>query len=329
MKRIMAVLLSIAAILVLFSACGKQEITLQVSDSGETKEIPAFTGLTVEEALTAAQITLQEKDAVTPAREEKITKETAQIKIDRYAKVTLSVDGKTQTLELTGATVADALNAAKVTLGKNDALNLDKNTYLKDGDKIEIAKAVSIRITADGATKDYMTTEKTVAQALKALSIQTDEDDKVTPDQKDRITENMEIRIVRVEIKEETEEESIAYATKTEYSSSMDKGSSKTRQQGVSGKKAVTYLCRYEDGKLISKEKQSEKTLAEPVAKIVVYGTKTAQTKPAQTTTAQTTTAQAGGKTVVSKEQVDDCDGSGHGYYVITYSDGSVEYEDY
>lgn len=35
------------------------------------------------------------------------------------------------------------------------------------------------------------------------------------------------------------------------------------------------------------------------------------------------------GKTVVSRERVDDCDGSGHGYYIITYSDGSVEYQDY
>lgn len=31
----------------------------------------------------------------------------------------------------------------------------------------------------------------------------------------------------------------------------------------------------------------------------------------------------------VSREAFDDCDGSGHGYYEITYSDGSVAYEDY
>lgn len=31
----------------------------------------------------------------------------------------------------------------------------------------------------------------------------------------------------------------------------------------------------------------------------------------------------------VSRQQYDDCDGSGHGYYEITYSDGSVAYEEY
>ncbi|MCD7716460.1 MAG: SH3 domain-containing protein [Lachnospiraceae bacterium] len=35
------------------------------------------------------------------------------------------------------------------------------------------------------------------------------------------------------------------------------------------------------------------------------------------------------GSDVVSKEAVYDCDGSGHGYYIITHSDGSVTYEDF
>ena len=39
--------------------------------------------------------------------------------------------------------------------------------------------------------------------------------------------------------------------------------------------------------------------------------------------------SQSGGKTEVSRQKVDDCDGSGHGYYVITYSDGSTAYEEY
>lgn len=32
---------------------------------------------------------------------------------------------------------------------------------------------------------------------------------------------------------------------------------------------------------------------------------------------------------IVSKEKIYDCDGSGHGYYAITWSDGSVEYKDF
>lgn len=36
-----------------------------------------------------------------------------------------------------------------------------------------------------------------------------------------------------------------------------------------------------------------------------------------------------GGVYEVSRQAFDDCDGSGHGYYEITYSDGSVRTEEY
>lgn len=36
-----------------------------------------------------------------------------------------------------------------------------------------------------------------------------------------------------------------------------------------------------------------------------------------------------GERTEVSRQKYDDCDGSGHGYYEITYSDGSTEIEEY
>lgn len=35
------------------------------------------------------------------------------------------------------------------------------------------------------------------------------------------------------------------------------------------------------------------------------------------------------GRTMVSQEKVDDCDGSGHGVLIITYSDGTTETEEY
>ena len=39
--------------------------------------------------------------------------------------------------------------------------------------------------------------------------------------------------------------------------------------------------------------------------------------------------AAASEPTEVGRQAYDDCDGSGHGYYEITYSDGSVGYEEY
>lgn len=44
---------------------------------------------------------------------------------------------------------------------------------------------------------------------------------------------------------------------------------------------------------------------------------------------AQQPSQSAGGKTEVSRQAYDDCDGSGHGYYEITYSGGSTAIEEY
>lgn len=48
--------------------------------------------------------------------------------------------------------------------------------------------------------------------------------------------------------------------------------------------------------------------------------------KPAETTAKPT---EAPAVKEVSREKFDDCDGSGHGYYLITYSDGSTSTEEY
>ena len=49
----------------------------------------------------------------------------------------------------------------------------------------------------------------------------------------------------------------------------------------------------------------------------------------AQAAQQQAAAAQPAQKTEVSRQAYDDCDGSGHGYYEITWSDGSVTYENY
>ena len=84
--------------------------------------------------------------------------------------------------------------------------------------------------------------------------------------------------------------------------------------------KEVTYKIVLVDGEEESREALEEKVLKEAVNAIVVVGTKT--NAPERETGSN-------GKEIVSKVAVPDCDGSGHGYYVITYADGSVDYQDY
>lgn len=118
-----------------------------------------------------------------------------------------------------------------------------------------------------------------------------------------------------VEYKEIKETETIAYETEDQYSSDLVEGTSEVTRQGSNGEKEITYKVKYVDGKEESREKISEKITKEPVSEIITYGTG-----------ADTPVNDEPGKTEVSRVPYYDCDGSGHGYWEITYSDGSVEY---
>lgn len=57
--------------------------------------------------------------------------------------------------------------------------------------------------------------------------------------------------------------------------------------------------------------------------------TETNAQKNADSSQTETTAKESEEKTEVRREKYDDCDGSGHGYVEIYYSDGSMETEEY
>ena len=135
--------------------------------------------------------------------------------------------------------------------------------------------------------------------------------DRVTPKKSAELQDGAKIVVKRVEIREIVETEPIAFETNITYSASMLAGTSQITKEGADGEKRVTYQVTYVDGKEESRKAVKEEIIKEAVAQEMVQGSKPR------------------GKTVVSRQKVDDCDGSGHGFYIITYSDGSVEYQDY
>ena len=333
-KSAVALLLLSLVMLFMLAGCGKKVETKIIVD-GEEVTCMAKSSNTVADVLEQNTILISDKDEVEPALDSEIGETTPEIKVYRNKVVIIKVDGKDTEVELTKGTVADAIEKAGITLGKNDRLSVDKTENVTHGMEITIERGVSIKVTVAGKAKNYVTTEKTVAHALRQLKIKYDKDDIVEPSKSAKIKRGMKITVKKVEVKQETEEKGIPFATKTEYSASMEKGQSKVKQAGVNGKKTVVSKNTYIDGELTSSEVIEEKVITDAVNKIVVYGSKVTTTAapttkaPAATKTPTTKAPTTAGKHFVSKERVEDCDGSGHGYYVITYSDGSVVYQDF
>lgn len=154
-------------------------------------------------------------------------------------------------------------------------------------------------------------------------------------------TTDEETTLSNTEVKEETVQEVIAFDTQKQYSDSLEEGKVTTKVQGVNGIKEVTYSVTYVAGEETERKVISEKTVKEPVSQILVYGTKKVvvettqeQTEAPEPSVVTPTRPPADLSkypegTVVSVQAVDDCDGSGHGYYTITLIDGTVEYQEY
>lgn len=309
--------------------CKAQETEVVIHDGIVQTKLTVKAGETVEEVLLAAEIPVKEQDLIVPERDGVLMGSNAEIFISRYARVAVEDGGVVRDMELIGATVGDALNELCIELHPNDYVNHSPKAYLEDGMEITILRRNEVTLVADGEIRTSITTADTVEGFLAEQQLVLDPKDRLNPAGNTPLCDGMEIVVERVSVKTVTEREPIPFETKTEYSSELYKGESRERTAGAEGEKEITYEVVYVNGKQDKKVAVSEKVIKDPVDQVIVQGTKEkVQPKP-KPRPEQKPEQNQDEPYIVSKQKVPDCDGSGHGYYIITWSDGRVEYEDY
>lgn len=306
----------------------KADMNVSIQDGQVETKLAVAKGSTVSEILKEAEITLDKKDQITPSLTTKIDNGEEGIEISRYEKLKVSDDGKEQEVEVLGGKVKDVLKKANITLGKHDIINHDPEASCTDDMDIQVIRRVEVSLKADGKTQKLITQAKTVKDLLAENNITLSKKDRVKPAQSTALKEGTKVVVERVETRKEKKTEEIAFSVETQKSSSMYVGSSKVTREGVNGSKEVTYQITYVDGKEESRKKVKEKVIKEPVSKIVTEGTKE-KPKASSGSSGGSSKKSSGGKHIVSKRKVPDCDGSGHGYWEIKYSDGSTTTKSY
>ena len=192
MTKAAAILLAMLMFALTFTACGSKEIKLNVIDKGAQTEVDAAVGMTVEEVLKKAEITVGEKDETEPKLDEKITEDSKEINVKRYAKVVVKLDKDSKTVELVGGKVSDAIAKSGF---KADGYtpDVDVNKYLEDGMTITLVKGNTVSLTVDGKTTDYPTKAKTVEEFLKEQKVELGKDDEVSEKLDAAIKDGMKI----------------------------------------------------------------------------------------------------------------------------------------
>lgn len=196
--------------------------------------------------------------------------------------ITMKIDGKEETFVTYKRTVKDVLNTQGITLNPKDKVQPALNSNVSKGDTISIKRAVSVELnvgdkktsieTAEDTIEDMLEVEK---EELKNQGIEFNKGvDEITPKLDAEIKSDLQINLVKVEVKKELASEAINFDIVVEEDLNLDNGFEEVRQEGASGEKEVVYEVVYKNGKEFSKTVKSSKVLAEPVNKIVAQGTR-------------------------------------------------------
>lgn len=194
--------------------------------------------------------------------------------------VNISIDGKNETFVTYKGTVKDVLEGQGIELGAKDKVQPSLESKVVEDQKINIKKAVPVKVVIAGQELELETAEDTIgemlvaeAETLKAKGIEYQKDyDIVTPSADTPIASDLNVQVVQVEVEEVVETQVIPYSTKTTIDYTKDVSDKVVTREGVNGEKEVTYKIVKHDGEIVSKEAVSQKPIKAAEDQLVVKG---------------------------------------------------------
>lgn len=206
---------------------------------------------------------------------------TNKVEIIRSVQVFLKTENSTKSLKAyNNQNVSQLLAQQAISLDELDVVSQELDASLHQGMKIEIFRNRTITVTADGTTETYIVPSGTLASALDKIGISVGEDDIVSADLKDTVTEGMSVVIQRVVYEEVEKEVPIAYETIWKDTSSLYKGNTQIETYGQDGIRKVVVREKRVDGEVIEDEEEelSSEIIQEPVSEVILVGTKVSLT---------------------------------------------------
>ena len=157
-------------------------------------------------------------------------------------------------------------------LGENDKIVWSQNA---DGRLMQVLRAYTVPVTADGQTREVITTGATAAELLAQLGLAFDDNDILTPAADETVTEGSSLTLQRVEYVDYTEDVVIP-SQRQEVPTSLfyrDHDETMILQEGSDGLDTVTWRDVYIDGTWTEKQELDRVTQVGMVPTVVkVYG---------------------------------------------------------
>ena len=291
---VIAVILFISVISAVLFVGTKNTVALTVN--GKQQEIHTHAD-TVGDLLIEQNVQVSDADLVLPSVNTSITNGIS-VEWEQAKKITITVDGKQQTIDTTSDQVSEVLKEAKIKVSEHDKLSPELNAKVGSDSNIAIEKAFQVTLIDGINEKKIWSTSTTVADFLKQQEIKMNKFDRVEQKMEDILIPNDVIQVVRVEKVTDVVEAKTNFAVETRKDKHLLKGKEKVVQEGKKGLTKSIFEITSENGKAISRVLKSEKVVSSPTKKVIAVGTKvvTASVSRGTTKSKSSTDSPSGGK---------------------------------
>lgn len=191
--------------------------------------------------------------------------------------VTLNNDGKIVSVTTMKKTVGALLSEYGIVIQTGDELKPSAEEKLKDGESIEIIRAIPISILADQKRNTVFLVRGTVKDALDKAGIRVLDEDIVNPGLDEKLTTGMNIQIIRTEVKTIVEKTPIPFKVILKKDNQILAGQEKVTQNGALGERQRSIQVKIQEDVEISREVISEVVTKMPVNQVIVRGTRSIQ----------------------------------------------------
>lgn len=185
--------------------------------------------------------------------------------------------------------VSDFLEENNISVGEYDKVSMLFEDELYDGARLVIRKGRKLTINIDGNVEIITTTKKTIRDAFEEAGVVLGTEDYTIPDIDSEISENLSVGVVRVEVQQITEDIEIPFKSTEVADSSLTKGTTRVKVNGVNGLKRVVYNIVTENGKEIGRKAISETVIKQPTNRVIAVGKKAKASAKTVKTTAKAT----------------------------------------
>ena len=187
--------------------------------------------------------------------------------------ISLNDNGFVYKISTRANSVQDFLKEKNISLRPEDNIIPSKEEKIYPNFNIKIQRAVKIRIEADGKTIENYTLAQNVREAILENNLEIGRLDQISPDENIKPSENLVIKLTRINVEEKIISEDIDFKTTVKSDNKLGWREKKTEQAGEKGSREVKYKITYKNNKEISRVVLEKNITKEPVPEIVVQGT--------------------------------------------------------